>query len=346
MIYNRSLKDYYVSHRRDKDDLIPFLLGRNAINYLVESLSIKAIVLPSFICPMVIDIFKHHQVEIFYYEGLNKQLQVPVDDILTHLDGITSQDKLFFLWHDYLNIIGDMPSKLYDYLTKNNIESIVDATHSLPIKEYQSSIVVYGFRKLLNEPFGALLKLNAHKGISIKSPPFFRLWLFNLVYRIKATFLSVSRSFSNGPFNNLLKLISNVDQSFNFDSNGLFLYDNFKSNRIIDKHRSLNYQQICQNRQRNFHRYAKKIPNYLHLMQLDTSCPYGFPLMANNNALIRKKLWDQGIHSFILWNPLHNDVENNENKVSKYLSDSIVILPVNHDLDIKDIDRIAEVINE
>ena len=68
--------------------------------------------------------------------------------------------------------------------------------------------------------------------------------------------------------------------------------------------------------------------------------------MVNNNALIRKKLWDQGIHSFILWNPLHNDVENNENKVSKYLSDSIVILPVNHDLDIKDIDRIAEVINE
>ena len=346
MIYNRSLKDYYVSHRRDKDDLIPFLLGRNAINYLVESLSIKAIVLPSFICPMVIDIFKHHQVEIFYYEGLNKQLQVPVDDILTHLDGIISQDKLFFLWHDYLNIIGDMSSKLYDYLAKNNIESIVDATHSLPIKEYQSSIVVYGFRKLLNEPFGALLKLNAQKSISIKSPPFFRLWLFNLVYRIKATFLSVSRSFSNRPFNNLLKLISNVDQSFNFDSNGLFLYDNFKSNRIIDKHRLLNYQQICQNRQRNFHRYAKKIPNYLHLMQLDTSCPYGFPLMANNNALIRKKLWDQGIHSFILWNPLHNDVENNENKVSKYLSDSIVILPVNHDLDIKDIDRIAEVINE
>jgi dTDP-4-amino-4,6-dideoxygalactose transaminase len=39
-------------------------------------------------------------------------------------------------------------------------------------------------------------------------------------------------------------------------------------------------------------------------------------------------------------------VENNENKLSKYLSDSIVILPVNHDLDIKDIDRIAEVINE
>jgi dTDP-4-amino-4,6-dideoxygalactose transaminase len=68
--------------------------------------------------------------------------------------------------------------------------------------------------------------------------------------------------------------------------------------------------------------------------------------MANNNALIRKKLWDKGIHSFILWNPLHNDVEKNENKVSKYLSDSIVILPVNHDLDIKDIDRIVEVINE
>ena len=131
MIYNRSLKDYYLGYRRDRDSLIPFLLGRNAINYLIESLSIKAIALPSFICPMVIDIFKHHKVEIFYYEGLNRQIEVPVDDILNTLEKIQSQNQLFFLWHDYLNIIGDMPSKLYNYLAKNNIESVM----TIPVNE-------------------------------------------------------------------------------------------------------------------------------------------------------------------------------------------------------------------
>ena len=40
------------------------------------------------------------------------------------------------------------------------------------------------------------------------------------------------------------------------------------------------------------------------------------------------------------------DLENKKNNISQYLSDSIIILPVNHDLSIKDIDRVIEVINE
>lgn len=347
MIYNRSLKDCYIGHKRDRDNLIPFLLGRNAINYLIESLSIKAIVLPSFICPMLIDIFKYHQVDIFFYEGLNKQLQPPVDDILTNLDKIQPQDQLFFLWHDYLNMIGDMPSKLYDYLAKNNIEPIIDATHSLPIKEYQALIVVFGFRKLLNEPFGALVKLNRNTTIvTTTSSPLLKLWLILLVYRIKATLLFIFKFFNNSAINKPLKMLSNIDHPLNFDSNHAFLYDNFQRRAIIDKHRRLDYQKICKKRQRNFLRYVEKLPVLLNLEELDTSCPHGFPLLTNNNALTRKKLWDQGIHSFILWGSLHKDLENKKNNMSQYLSDSIIVLPVNHDLSIKDIDRVIEVINE
>ncbi len=346
MIYNRPLKDYYISHRRDRDNLIPFLLGRNAVNYLIESLSIKAIALPSFICPMLIDILKHHQVKIFYYEGLNEQLQPPVDDILTNLDKIQPQDQLFFLWHDYLNIIGDMPSKLYDYLAKNNIKPIIDAAHSLPTKEYKSSIVVFGFRKLLNEPFGALVKLNGSTTVATTSSPFLKLWLILLVYRIKATLLLIFTFFNNSVINKSLKMLSNIDHSLNFDSNHAFLYDNFQRRAIIDKHRRLDYQKICKRRQRNFLRYVEKLPVLLNLEELDTSCPHGFPLLTNNNVLTRKKLWDQGIHSFILWSSLHKDLENTKNNISQYLSDSIIILPVNHDLSIKDIDRVIEVINE
>ena len=98
---------------------------------------------------MVVDIFKHYEVEIFFYENLNKQLEVPLNDIFNKLRSIESSNKIFFLWHDYLNIIGDMPDELYDYLENNNIESIIDAAHSLPIKDYRSPNVIYGFRKLL-----------------------------------------------------------------------------------------------------------------------------------------------------------------------------------------------------
>jgi len=71
--------------------------------------------------------------------------------------------------------------------------------------------------------------------------------------------------------------------------------------------------------------------------------PYAAPLTG---SLIRKKLWAKGIHSFILWGSLHDNVPVKSNKYSKYLSDSIVVLPVNHDLSIKDIDRVIRVINE
>ena len=346
MIYNRPLQDYYLKQDNKQDNFIPFLLGRNAINYLVESLSIKAIVLPSFICPMVVDIFQHHQVEIFYYKGLNKQLQAPVGDILTSLGSIESQNQLFFLWHDYLNIIGDMSSDLYDYLSKNNIVPIIDATHSLPIKSYQAEIVIYGFRKLLNEPFGALVKLNVNNATGTDTSPLFRLWLTFLVYRVKSTLLFIFKFFNNSVINKFLKKLSNIDHSLNFDSNNVFLYDNFQRYAIMGKHRRLNYQKICDKRQRNFLRYVEKLPVLLNFKKLDTSCPHGFPLLTSNNKLIRKKLWAKGIHSFILWGSLHDNVPVKSNKYSKYLSDSIVVLPVNHDLSIKDIDRVIRVINE
>jgi len=345
MIYNRPLKDYYIDNRRGNDDFLPFLLGRNAFNYLIEELTIKAIVLPSFICPMVVDIFKYHQVNVFFYEGLDENLSIPIDNILISLSSIKCQNQLFFLWHDYLSVIGDVPYEIYDYLEKNNIKSIVDATHSLPIKEYQSPIVIYGFRKLLNEPFGALLKLNIQNRVGENNLPYLKLWMFAWMYRTKTTLLSLFKGFDNRFFDRFLQYLSNIDRSFNFDSNSLFLYDDFKDYRILDKHRSLDYKQICLKKQRNFLRYTKSFSHLLDFTRLDISCPYGFPLLVNDNISIRKKLWDEGIHSFVLWNTLHEDIENKDNSISQYLSYSIIVLPVNHDLSIRDIDRIIGVIN-
>ena len=179
MIYNRSLQDDYLDYRRDKDNLVPFLLGRNAFNYLIKSLEIKAILLPSYICSIVVDIFKHYEVEIFFYENLNKQLEVPLDDIISKLRTIESSNKIFFLWHDYLNIVGDIPDELYDYLEKSNIEVIIDATHSLPVKKYKCQNVVYGFRKLLNQPFGSLLKVAKKQSKPSAELAFKKLWKFS-----------------------------------------------------------------------------------------------------------------------------------------------------------------------
>ena len=346
MIYNRSLKDYYLRKKIADDHLIPFLLGRSAINFLIELYPIKAIILPRFICPIMVEIFKHHQVEIFYYESLTSELDVPINDILTNLSNVQSEHQLFFLWHDYLNIIGDIPFELDDYLLKNNIKTIVDATHSLPIKDYKSPVVIYGFRKLLNEPYGAFVKLdNGLNSVSTSHPPL-KLFFFMIAFKIRASMLYIFKITENNFLNKLSVRLSNANLKFNFDQSYDFLHDSFQKPSITKKHRRLDYKKISKNRERNFHRYAEKLNVSFDLGKLNTSCPYGFPLLIKNNLQLRKKLWNKGIHSFILWNKLHPNIEENKSLVSEYLSNSIIILPVNHDLPIKDIDTVIEAINE
>ena len=345
MIYNRSLQDDYLDYKRDEDNLVPFLLGRNAFNYLIKSLEIKAILLPSYICSMVVDIFKHYEVEIFFYENLNKQLEVPLNDIINKLRTIESSNKIFFLWHDYLNIIGDMPNELYDYLENNNIESIIDAALSLPIKDYKCPNVIYGFRKLLNQPFGSLLRINKHRDIKPKNCPLAMIWLFSLVYRIKVIFYLLLKNYDNEICNGFLKILSSFDGLFSFDKRDNFLYDDYVHNNIINQHRVIDYQKICQKRKKNFLQYHKHLTNQLNLNKFDILCPYGFPLIVEDNQLVRKKLWEEGIHSFILWGSLHNDSSREESEYSNYLSHSNIILPVNQDLSSSDINKIIDILN-
>jgi hypothetical protein len=345
MIYNRSLRDDYLHYKNDKDNLIPFLLGRNAINYLIRSLEIKAILLPTYICSMVVDIFKYYEIEVFFYENLNKKFEVPLSDILIRVDEVKSEKKLFFLWHDYLNIIGDMPDELYDFLEKSNIEVIIDATHSLPIKKYKCQNVVYGFRKLLNQPFGSLLKVGKEQSQSLTELSFKKIWRFLIFHKISTYIYLTFRGLNNNLINRFLIILSTYGERFSFDKHDIFLYDIYKYKKIIDQHNSLDYEKISQKRRRNFLQYSSLISNKLNLDNFDISCPYGFPLIVEDNQQVRKKLWEMGIHSFILWDTLHEDLSQEESKYFDYLSNSNLILPVNQDLSSNDIDRIINILN-
>jgi hypothetical protein len=345
MIYNRPLEDDYLKFKNDRDNLIPFLLGRNAINHLIKTLNIKAILLPTYICSMVIDIFKHYEIEIFFYENLNKKLEVPLQNIINRVEKVNSEKKIFFLWHDYLNIIGDIPDLLYEYLEKSNIETIIDATHSLPIKNYRSQNVVYGFRKLLNQPMGALLKVDIQHKHLLGELSFGKLWKFILFHRFIVLIYKIFRKSNRSSINRILKTISAFGDFLSFDKHNFFLYDDFSYKKILDQHSSLDYEKISKKRNKNFMMYHKVFPGKIKIENYDIDCPFGFPLIVNNNKIIRKKLWDLGVHSFILWEDLHEDVSTQVSEESNLLSCSNLILPVNQDLSSNDIHKIIEILN-
>lgn len=346
MIYNRSLQDFYIPAIKDSDNLIPFLLGRNAFNYLISSLNIKTIILPSFICPMVVDIFKNSGVKIFFYSNFDVKLQVSINQILSEISKIDNPTHTFFLWHDYLNIIGDIPDRLYDFLNKKNIGSIVDATHSLPSSNYKCKNVVFGFRKLLNEPFGALLRTEKIQVPPLSEIPQIKLLKFILVHKFRTRILLLFKAFDNNLVNYFLKKIVICADFFSFDKNNYFLNDIHTYSKVFDLHAVLDYQKTGYKRKQNFLQYAKYFPKNLNISNLNISCPYGFPLVVKNNLLIRAHLWGKGVHSFLLWGSLHKDASEFINKELNYLSKSLIILPVNQDLTLNEIDKICKIIDD
>ena len=345
MIYNRSLQDFYTSSEEDNDNLIPFLLGRNAFNYLINSLKIKTIILPSYICPLVVDIFKNSGIKIFFYSNLDSHLQVPLKQIISIVSKIENTNQTFFLWHDFLNIIGDIPDKLYELLDKKNIESIVDATHSLPSKNYKCKNVVFGFRKLLNQPFGALLRAEKKQITPLNELSQIKLFKFLLAHKVKTNLLLMFKRFDYDLVNYCLKKIIIYSDLYSFDKNNYFINQSYNYNKIHSVHNELDYQKIGNKRKQNFLQYCNNFPKNIDTHNLDFSSPYGFPLIVKNNKSLRGHLWNHGIHSFLLWSSLHKDALEYNNKDSNYLSKSTIILPVNQDLTIDEINKISNIIN-
>jgi hypothetical protein len=346
MIYNRSLKDFFNPHESDREQLIPFLLARNALNYLINSLKIKSIIIPVFICPMVVDIFKNSGVRIYFYSNLDNNLEVPLNQIIDLVLRIESNEKIFFLWHDYLNITGDMPDKLYELLDTKNIEPIIDASHSLPSKYYKSKNVVFGFRKLLNEPFGALLRSRKEYVILPTELPKIKLFKFIMAHKFKTNILLMYKDYDNDLVHYFLKKIINLLDFYSFDKKNYFINNCYTHFKILNIHKKLNYLKISSVRKQNFLQYCKKFPENLNLNNFDTSSPYGFPLFTNNAKELRSRLWNKGIHSFLLWDQLHEDASECNDMSSDYLSKSILILPVNQDLTTDAMNKISEIINE
>jgi len=344
MIYNRPLKDCYSFSNSNSlnDEFIPFLLGRNAFNYLISSLEIKTIFLPSFICSMVVDIFKNAGVEIIFYESLDSKLKVPKNLILELVSTVNTQGNTYFLWHDYLSLIGDIPRELYEILEKRNIKTIIDATHSLPSKKYQCANIIYGFRKLLNQPFGALLKTDEHQSLPNNELPKIKLLNFLLFHKVQSI---IFNKLNNSIFDDFLKKISIFGDRFSFDKNDYFMSESYNYNKILDYHKRIDYKKINKKRSELFLHYFNNLPQQFNISNFEVNCPYGFPLLVKNNKKVRSILWDAGIHTFILWGTLHEDVLENNNIGDIYLTNSVLILPVNQDLTFDDINTIIRIIN-
>jgi hypothetical protein len=329
MIYNRSLIDFYLNKNHNKNgNFIPFLLGRNAINYIVEVLDIDNIILPYYICPMVIKIFKSKNINVYYYEQFNDDLTILTNEILSSLNKLKLEGKSYFFWNDYLGILDDIPINIYQYLKHNNIVPIIDAIHTLPVKDYNSDIVIYGFRKLLNEPFGALLKLNK-QNIENDSLSFLNSFLYRIGFYLK---------------NKTLNLKINLFSKLDFDSNELFLYDKYQYKSLLKIHNKIDYNKICKKRKDNFIFLHENLPNKIDIDINNIKCPYGYPLMVKDNLYSRRKLWENNIHSFILWDKLYESDEIKNFKYIDLLKKSNLILPINQDLTQKELRIIIEVV--
>ena len=339
MIYNRPLSDF---HKKNTNDmlprLMPFLLGRNALNYLIKSLDISRVLLPNFICPIVREIFENNQVHIYTYDCFDCNFNIDEEEILKQFP--KNLDGLLFFWHDYLSIIGEIPEKIISFVKEKKIQTITDATHSLPYEKYNTNYVIYGYRKILTSPFGAFLKADNLEILTREPerPPNLSVSIIQVIFNFKIKILRFLKNKKYAP-NSLKKFFSLIDKSVSFDSKPTYFDREFSFIYISKRLEHIDYELIAKKRRDNFNFYLKNF-QVAYLKKLKKGCPYGFPLKVDDNQMTRTKLWNKGIHSFILWKDCLSS-----SKFSDDLTKKIIILPVNHDLYQDDLKEIIKVVN-
>jgi len=344
MIYNRAIKNYFGKRSNPTYGLTPFSLGRSAINFLILKLNIKVVYLPALICPIVVDLFLKKDIKVFFYENLDENLKTNQAAIVSSIKKKHYED-CFFFWHDYLGIIGDIPTNVKAILETKQIKTIVDASHTLPIIRYDADYVVYGFRKIIKSPFGAFVLSN--KNLNIKENTDYpgysvRKKCYEVLFNFKLAILLLLKKINSNKLLFFEKILSNIDKRFNPDLVDSFFEDSKIYPKILALYKKVDLDFISKKRLENFHIYNN---NFKGFDFISNSPPLGYPLKVKDSSVLRTMLWAKGIHTFIFWKELHNLCPENLKNKFENIANSYLILPVNQDLSFEEIQEVIENIN-
>jgi len=310
------------------EQAILFLNASSGISLLIKMLSPPQVWMPSYLCDSMLRAVDQDITAIRFYE-MNYDLTVPK---LGWIQAVRPEDLVVLV--DFFGFPLDKGCAIR--AKKQGAWILEDACQALLSGEVGqfSDFVLYSPRKFLGVPDGGVLILN-HKiefdSIKLKSPPV-DWWLTAFSAAV------LRREFDlHGGSRHWSKLFQETETEFPIGP-----YAMSELSEMLLKH-TFDFSTIAQRRIENYQLLADSLSNLALFPTLPNKVvPLGFPIRVKKRDSVRESLFDNEIYPPVHW-PIQGIVPKRY-KDSHRLSAKIMTLPCDQRYNIRDMERIAQVV--
>lgn len=275
-------------------DLVKLNSGRNALKYIIDSYSIKSILIPFYLCGCIRDTALEKGCEVEYY-NIDKEFKPILEP---------SVDSGTYIY--IVNYFGQLSESYVKYLADRYGNIILDNTQSFFRKPIQNVITMYSCRKYFGVTDGSYLSINKERDFELLDSSSY----IKMGYIFKRFEESASSAYN-----------------LYLESENLISNEDIKRMSKITENilRSLDYDLIIKKRNDNWSRLNESLKKYNKIdVKLDNG-PFCYPLLVDNGKKIKELLIKDLIYIPTLWPDVLVDNENSSENVTRYSRDLIPI---------------------
>ena len=309
--------------------------GQSSLNFIVKNLGIKndeIILLPSYLCPTIVENLDRHPVKYDFYT-INSDLSINLSDLKVKIEK-NKVKAVFFI--DYFGFYHNVETiEFLKSLKENNILLIEDAAQMLWLdkKEFIGDFTFNSYRKFLPIDGSIVLSdiIETYEG---KPDAYYTLMNEG---RMKITSYV---KYGLGNVEDFVSLFSNADEVYgkSTEINGMMEI----SRQLLNQ---LDIDHIGQVRRRNYFYLFDRLCEIEHITPifhknlLGDQIPIGLPVLIKDRDQVRKELRTKAIFCPAHW-PLLQEKWIHEYEDSITLAENLMTLPIDVRYDIKDLDRL------
>ena len=288
--------------------------GRNCLRYIIKEKGIKKLFLPYFLCETLTDVAKKENVDIYFYHIDENYMPKDIDE--------SKLDEKSYIY--YVNYYGLFRDKIND-LIKQYKYIIIDNTHDFFDKDKYEADTIYNYRKYFGVPDGACII-----GHNLE---------YNPSYERGKSLPKVIEMLSREETQEFFHYSTFLEADKHFRNEDLRYMSNFTENYL----HAINYQDALEIRLNNYRLLRNYLCKYNRLDLSTKELTYMYPLLVSDGKELRSYLKDHNIYSLKHW----VNVEWNGSDESEILrADNMVLLPMDQRYDSKDMEYIAENIED
>jgi hypothetical protein len=291
--------------------------GRNAFVYILISLDVKKVYLPSYICPVMIQPLQKLQIDFDFY-SINANLE-PDDNLEIGCD-----DHLL-----YINYFGLKSAAVKKLALKYN-HAIIDNAQAFFNLPYKNASTFYSPRKFFGVPDGGFAYINGNSEVAFApdktSYERFRHMLKRIEFETSeglSDYQSHEKEFDNRPMAGMSRLTKKILLSIDY--------------KRVRKIRNENFKEL--------HGALQKFNQLSYIIDSSSvTGPLAYPFLCDMKHL-RKHLHKNMIFTPMYW-PRISELGQDLTDFESYLIEHLIPLPIDQRYDRRDMHRIIDVIEE